>query len=299
MRRLPQGVWGADGLMPQCGGGLGFFSNRGGYVKFEIMGSLRIGDEQGSYAVLTARKMEILLATLLIKAEEVVSIDQLIEEIWGSNPPRCAGAALHVYVSQLRKFLKRPGRDDSPIVTRAPGYTFRLGPDELDLHEFQRLLGHGRALARAGQFEEAVTSLEGALALWRGPVLGDLRDGPMINGFACWLGEIRLECVELLVSSNLMLDRHEELIGWLYSLIAEHPLHEKFYQQLMLALYRSSRRADALKVYQTAREQLMTELGLEPCGPLRELQKCILAADDAEIDHHAARRGWRVPVVRD
>src|SRR5947208_9070278 len=242
-------------------------------LKYEILGSLRIGDGQGTFATLTARKMEILLATLLIRAEEVVSIDQLTTEIWGGNPPRRAGAALHVYVSQLRKFLKRPGRDDSPIVTRAPGYTFRLGQDELDLHEFQKLMSNGRSLARAGNFEEAVVSLEDALALWRGPVLGELRDGPMINGFANWLGEIRLECVELLVSSNLMLDRHQEVIAWLHSLIAEHPLHERFYQQLMLALYRSGRRADALKVYQTAREQLMAELGLEPCAPLRDLQR--------------------------
>jgi len=276
--------------------GVYFLLTMGVGLKYEILGSLRIGDGQGTFATLTARKMEILLATLLIRAEEVVSIDQLTTEIWGGNPPRRAGAALHVYVSQLRKFLKRPGRDDSPIVTRAPGYTFRLGQDELDLHEFQKLMSNGRSLARAGNFEEAVVSLEDALALWRGPVLGELRDGPMINGFANWLGEIRLECVELLVSSNLMLDRHEELIGWLYSLIAEHPLHERFYQQLMLALYRSGRRADALKVYQTAREQLMAELGLEPCAPLRDLQRCILAAADEEIEHHAANRGWRVPI---
>ncbi|MFD0636639.1 BTAD domain-containing putative transcriptional regulator [Catenulispora yoronensis] len=204
-----------------------------------------------------------------------------------------------MHISQLRKFLHRPGRPD-PIVTRKPGYALTIGSDEFDLHEFKQLAEQGRQEVRAGRFEEAAGRFDDALRLWRGPVLGDLREGPIINGFATWLEETRRECLELQIESGLALGRHRELVGQLYSLTAEHPLSEPFHFQLMLALYRSDRQADALAVYQSARTVLNEQLGLEPGRALRQLQRAILAADhrlDGGQGRGCGARRPRVPRV--
>jgi DNA-binding SARP family transcriptional activator len=247
-------------------------------VRYEILGPLRVVDRQGSSWV-SASKVESLLAVLLIRCDQVVRLDQLINEIWGCGAPRRATAGLHVYISQLRKFLSRPDRPDSPIVTQPPGYLLRLGTDELDLLIFQQRVAAGRAYSLGGSHAAAADMLESALGLWRGPVLGDLHNGPIAEGFTTWLLEERLECVETLMEAYLTLGRHRSLIGRLYALTAEHPLRETFYLQLMLALYRSDRRADALKVYQDAHRTLAEELGLQPCRALQDMQRAILRAD--------------------
>lgn len=251
----------------------------GNTVRYEILGPLRVVDESGS-SFISARKIEILLAVLLIRSGQVVTADQLMAELWGTQFPRRATAALHVYISQLRKFLCRPGRPGSPIITRPAGYLLQMGSDELDVDLFRQLVATGRASARKGHHAEASDFLERALALWRGPVLDDPCAGPIIEGYATWLTEMRIECVEMLVDSQLEMGWHREIVGRLYSLIAEYPLREAFYRQLMLALYRSERQADALNVYQSARKMLNDELGLEPCRVLRDLQQAILMADD-------------------
>jgi SARP family transcriptional regulator, regulator of embCAB operon len=223
--------------------------------------------------------MQVLLAALLINSDLTVTVDQLTTEIWGNAAPRRAVATLQVYVSQLRKFLAHAGEPDSPIVTRPAGYFLHVGPDEVDLHTFTRLLRDGRGYARAGQHEDARAAFEAALGLYRGPALLELYGGPIVNQFAAWLEEARLECIELLNESELALGCHREMVGNLYSLSVKHPFRETFYRQLMLALYRSERQADALKVYQAARVVLMGELGVEPCRRLRDLQRAILMAD--------------------
>src|SRR5437868_3558371 len=188
-------------------------------------------------------------------------------EIWGDEPPRRATATVHVYVSQLRKLLGRTRQGDSPIVTRFPGYVLRLGDSTLDAHEFQQLARQGRAAIRAGRYQEASAACGRALALWRGRVLG----GPIVEEFATWAEETRLECVELRNEAELTLGRHRELVGPLYALVNTHPLIEAFHRQLMLALYRSDRRADALRVFQRVRSTLDRELGIAPCRQLHEL----------------------------
>lgn len=238
-------------------------------------------------SAVSARKIETVLATLLVRAGQVVSVEQLVTEIWGNTPPRRATATLHVYISQVRKFLAQLVGSDSLIVTRFPGYLFELGSDELDLHLFQRLVIEGRGRLRARQYENAAETFDTALGLWRGPALNDLRDGPIINSFATWMDEIRLECIEMMTSAGLMLGRHHELTGMLHGYVAEHPLNETFCQHLMLALYRSGRRADALKVFHTTRDALRGELGLEPCRALQSLQHAILTADDSLDDRRA------------
>ncbi|MET9257742.1 AfsR/SARP family transcriptional regulator [Streptomyces sp. NPDC003717] len=252
-------------------------------MRYELLGPLRV--VEGSHCLSTStRKVEMVLSVLLIRADQVVSLDQLMTEIWGEDLPRRATAALHVYISQLRKFLKVPRSVHSPIETRAPGYVLHKGDDDIDSQEFPHLVDEGRAFLREQQYHEAVLRFERALALWRGPVLGyggkgTAANGPIIEGFSTWLAETRLECQEMLAECRLQLGRHREAVGMLYALIAENPMREAFYRQLMLALYRSERQADALKVYQSVRRTLKDELGLEPGRPLQDLQRAILAGD--------------------
>lgn len=244
-------------------------------MRYEILGPLRVLDEDGSRSI-SACKTGTLLAVLLIRANRVVPREQLTTELWGGSPPRRADAALHVYVSQLRKFLSRPDRPDNPIDTRAPGYLLRTDCDELDLHQFQGMLDDGRTHARAGFHQAAATSLEAALSLWRGPTLEGLGGGPVLSHFIACLEELRLECSELLVSSYLALGRHHEVVSMLRSLTVEYPLNEVIHHQLMLALYGCGRRVQALGVYAAVPKTLRAELGLEPCRPLQELQQSIL-----------------------
>ncbi|MFE6775205.1 BTAD domain-containing putative transcriptional regulator [Streptomyces sp. NPDC057702] len=248
-------------------------------MRYELLGLIRvIGPEDTSY--ITAHKAEVLLAALLARAGQVVTADQLIHELWGDRAPRRAHAALHVYVSQVRKFLRAAGDDGRSIVTRPLGYLLRVGANELDSADFQRLMDDGRERMRLGRHEQALRSFQSALALWRGPAFDDARDGPIVNASATWLEETRLQCLELLVAEYLTLGRHREIVGQLYALISDHPLRETFYRYLMMALYRSERQAEALMVYRAACGRLNDELGLEPCRPLRDLHQAILAGDD-------------------
>lgn len=254
-------------------------------MRYEILGPLRVVDtERASF--ITAHKIEVVLATLVVRADQVVAANLLKTEVWGDDPPRRATAALHVYISQLRKFLRRPDRDN-PIVTLAQGYLLQSGSDEVDFHEYQARLYEGHRFMHDANYEQACGSFTRALALWRGPVLDDLHSGPIVGSFVTWLTESHLECWEQLIESQLHCGRHRELVGRLYSLIAENPFRETFYRQLMLALFRSERQADALHVYQLARKTLNDELGLEPCRALRELHQSILSRDD-HLELHAA-----------
>lgn len=200
---------------------------------------------------------------------------------WGDRAPRRAVASLQVYVSHLRKLLAVPERPESPIVTRSPGYSLILGDDALDLREFQELLGTGRSEAGAQRHEHAVVAFGAALSLCRGPALHGLEHIPAARAFTTWYEESRLECTELLVESKLALGQHRDLVGDLYTLTSEHPLREVFHRQLMLALYRSGRQADALAVYRSLGDHLGRDLGLEPGRASRDLQKALTARTGA------------------
>ncbi|MEV4976735.1 AfsR/SARP family transcriptional regulator [Streptomyces scopuliridis] len=249
-------------------------------MKYELLGSLRVADCTRT-SFISARKIELLLASLLIRADQIVSIDQLSNEIWGDAPPRRAMAALHVHISQLRKFLREVTGGSNPVVTRSPGYVMLLEPgDELDVVAFQRFVTLGRGAMRRGQHEMASEAFGTALGMFRGPVLGNLRGGPIVDDFVAWADEDRLECIEMKNDVDLTLGRHRELIASLYSLVAEYPLREAFHRQLMLALYRAERQGDALMVFHHARDILDRELGVEPARALRDLYQAILVADD-------------------
>ena len=251
-------------------------------MRYEVLGPLRVSNGETGRPV-SAPKMGVLLTVLLVRAGRVVPTHELITEIWGDFPPRQAVATIQVYVSQLRKILRSPGPDASPILTRQGGYLLRLGSDEWDVGVAERLIQRGRTHLALADHQAAQAALGAALDLWRGPIAGEPEYGPIIARFAKQMEELRLECLELLIDARLGLGQHRQLVGQLYALTEEFPLRETFSRQLMLALYRSERQADALTVYRVARHTFNAELGLEPSRTLASLHRAILAAD-ADLD---------------
>jgi WD40 repeat protein/DNA-binding SARP family transcriptional activator len=228
-------------------------------VEYRILGPLEVF-ANGRALDLSGYKQRALLAVLLLDANHVVSTDRLIDALWGEDPPKTAGKALQVYVSELRKQL---GRDR--VQTKAPGYLLRVEEGELDLARFQCLRTEGRHAE--------------ALSLWRGPPLGEFTFERFAQPDIARLRELRLVCLEDRIEADLASGRHAELVGELEALVREHPLRARLRVQLMLALYRSGRQAEALDVYQEGRRILVDELGIEPSGELRELQQAILNQD--------------------
>ncbi|HEY8727110.1 MAG TPA: BTAD domain-containing putative transcriptional regulator [Gaiellaceae bacterium] len=226
--------------------------------------------EDGRAIPLDRQRLRALLAYLLLHANEVISTDRLVDEVWGPTPPKTAGASLQNYVSRLRKAIGA-----ELLLSQPPGYVLRVDPERFDLARFERLTAEARG---AGPRERA-EKLRAALALWRGPALEDLAFEPFARDEVGRLEEARLAALEQRIDADLELGSAGELAGELEQLVEQHPLRERFRAQLMLALYRAGRQADALEVYQDARRVLMDELGLEPSEELRALQQSILQQD--------------------
>ncbi len=220
-------------------------------------------------------KQRALLARLLLQANHVVSVDRLVDALWGDEPPESAVKAVQIYVSRLRKVLPT-GR----LETRAPGYLVRVEAGELDLQVFEDRLAAGREALSDGRAGEAAKLLGDALSLWRGSALAEFEE-PYAARESGRLEELRLGCVEARVEAELALGRHAELVGELESLVGQHPLRERLRAQQLVALYRSGRQADALACYSEFRRRLDDELGIEPSPQLRELERQILRQDPA------------------
>jgi DNA-binding SARP family transcriptional activator len=244
-------------------------------MEFRILGPLEVTDG-GRLVVLQGVKQRALLAVLLLHANEVVSSDRLIEELWGAEPPESGVTALQVRVSQLRKAL---GESAGLLETRTPGYVLHVAPDALDLERFERLA----AEAAGAQPERAADLLREALALWRGPPLVEFAYDAFAQAAINRLQELRLAVLEQRIEADLALARHAQLVGEVEALVVEHPLRERLRAQLMLALYRSGRQAEALDVYQSTRRTLVDSLGIEPTPALQELEGAILR-QDRELD---------------
>jgi class 3 adenylate cyclase len=243
-------------------------------IEFRVLGPLEVL-VGGRALELKRRKQRSLLALLLLRAGEVLSTDHLVEELWAGTPPKAAVGSLQNLVSELRKALGR-----ETVLTREPGYLLDVDQDRIDLHQFERLV------ARAGETEEAArraSVLREALALWRGPALADLVLEPFAQIEIARLEERRTAAREDLLDADLELGAHAQLVGELEALVTEHPLRERLRGQLMLALYRSGRQAEALEAYREARETLVEELGIEPSPELHQLEQAILRHDQ-ELD---------------
>jgi DNA-binding SARP family transcriptional activator len=228
--------------------------------------------EHGRSLDLGGVKQRSLLALLLLHANQVVSTDRLIDELWGAAPPATAAKSIQVMVSKLRRIL-----GEHRLVTQPPGYLLRLDLAELDLARFERLVAEARRAAP----ESAAQKLRQALALWRGPALADLAYERFAQAEVARLEELRLAALDQRIDADLAAGRHAELVGELEALVAEHPLRERLRCQLMLALYRSSRQAEALAAYRAARHELSEGLGLEPSEELKWLEQAILRQDPA------------------
>ena len=241
-------------------------------MEFRILGPLEVV-EQGRALPLGGARQRTLLALLLTRANEVVSADRLIDELWGAQPPTTAANALQYHVSQLRKALA----PHEAIVTQEPGYLIRVGPDELDLLRFELLVEEAQQAAP----ELAAQRLREALDLWRGPALADLANESFAQTEIPRLEELRLGALERRFEADLALGRYAELVGELQVLVREHPLRERLRAVLMQALYGSGRQAEALEVYRETRQLLVDELGIEPSPALHELEQAILRQDPA------------------
>ncbi|HEY2938334.1 MAG TPA: AfsR/SARP family transcriptional regulator, partial [Gaiellaceae bacterium] len=233
---------------------------------FRILGPLEVSDETGPL-LLGGQKQRAVLALLLLDADRVVSVDRLVEALWGEQPPRTAVTSLQNFVSQLRKSL-----GPEILETKPPGYRLRVRKGELDLDRFRVAVENARALEPA----QRAAKLCEALGFWRGPPLADFAFESFAQPHIAHLEELRLATLEERVEADLEAGRHGALVGELEALVEEHPVRERLRGQYMLALYRSGRQAEALQAYQEGRRFLVEQLGIEPSRDLQQLHGAIL-----------------------
>jgi YVTN family beta-propeller protein len=245
-------------------------------MEFRMLGELEVRDGGDRRIPLGAGKQRAVLALLLLHANEVVATDRLIDELWGESPPETARKAVQVHITRLRKALGA-GR----IRTRERGYVLDLDSDELDLRRFERRVLEARDLREQGEDARAADVLRDALGLWNGPPLADFAYEPFAQNEIARLEELRLEALEERVDADLAIGHGGDLVGELEILVAQHPYRERLRGQLMLALYRDGRQAEALAVYQQTRRLLVDELGIEPSPALQRLEGAILRQEPA------------------
>jgi YVTN family beta-propeller protein len=260
-------------------------------VEYRILGPLELEDRGGPTSI-AAPKERALLGVLLLHPNEPVSAARLIDELWGDHPPAKAGKIVQTYVSQLRR---RFGA--ALIETRPPGYLIPVEARALDANRFRGLVAEAREHAGRGETDDAAVFYRDALALWRGSPLADVTFESYARNEVDRLEGERLKALTDRIDCELDLGRQEELIPELESLVAQHPLQERLRAQLMLALYRSGRQADALAAYQGARRTLVDELGLEPGPELHELERAILR-QDPELQAPKRPVAWSIRVGR-
>jgi YVTN family beta-propeller protein len=252
-------------------------------MDYRILGPLAVYDEERRAVELGGRQQRLVFAVLLLHRNEVVSVDRLIDVLWGERAPTNAVKNVQVHLSRLRKALESGGSEPKREIvrTRANGYVLEVAPGEVDADRFDRCVDDGRRALAAADPEHAGTLLQEALALWRGPPLADFAYDSFAQGEIERLGELRLRAVETRIDVDLALGRHDDVVPELQALVVEHRLRERLRGQLILALYRSGRKADALRVYEDARLAFAEELGLEPSEGLQHLHREVLKDDPA------------------
>ncbi|MEU4789910.1 AfsR/SARP family transcriptional regulator [Micromonospora tulbaghiae] len=254
-------------------------------LRFNILGGLEVRHD-GVDCAPTAPKVRAVLALLLLRANQTVSQDSIFHWLWGDRPPRSAATTTQTYIYQLRNLFERVGATGPSgqlLVTRPAGYRMSMREDQLDATLFARLCREGDALLDQGRPVEAVQVLRRALSLWRGPVLDDVSVGAWTSADVTHLAELRMRALELRIEADARLGRHRELVTELRALVAAHPLNEWLHAHLISSLSRCGRRAEALSAYQSLRQTLSEELGLEPTPELQDLQRQVLNGADARL----------------
>jgi DNA-binding SARP family transcriptional activator len=249
-------------------------------MRYRILGRLAVWDGQG-WAELRPGKWRSILAFLLIHANCFVSTETLVAELWGEQTPSSAVKSLQVYIHRLRRAL---GASSSCLMTRPGGYELAVAPGDLDAERFGALVAAGRALLAVGRPRAAVEQLTQAQALWHGRALANVAPSPAVLAEESRLAEWRLSAWEDLAAAKLAAGRHAELVPELGALVVEQPMREPLWGALMIALYRSGRRSDALEAYSRARRALIDELGTGPGSELRRIYRAVLADDGATTE---------------
>ncbi|MFC5924161.1 AfsR/SARP family transcriptional regulator [Micromonospora vulcania] len=245
-------------------------------MRYRILGPVEVYHD-GRWTSLRQAKCRALLAALLANPNQVVPADDLRRQLWSESPPRTAGKLLQHYVYQVRRSLG--DAEGQHLATRPPGYQLIVGREELDADRFADLTAAGHRALAAGAPEAAADHLRRALALWRGPALGDIEDVPAADAEATRLEEVRLLAMEAWIEAELACDHHTWLVPPMEALVVAHPLRERLRVQLMLALYRSGRQTDALALFHDLRRTLRDELGLNAGVEAQEMYQAILRGD--------------------
>ncbi|GAB3949030.1 AfsR/SARP family transcriptional regulator [Streptomyces sparsus] len=241
-------------------------------MQFNIIGSFEIIDDEGVAHTPGMPKVCQTLAVLLTRPGEIASFDCLTQELWGDSPPRTATTTFQTYIYYARRMFVNEGlvpAGRTLLRTHPQGYTIDVGEDQVDVKIFEKLVADGRRELERGHAERAAEVLRSALALWRGPALSNFRAGQVLKGRIARLEELRVLAHELRIEAELALGRHRLVISQLRELVSVHPLNEWFHGQLVMALHRSGRRAEALRSYENLRRLLSDELGVEPAAELQ------------------------------
>jgi predicted ATPase/DNA-binding SARP family transcriptional activator len=261
-------------------------------MEVRVLGHLEV-EISGESVKFEGVKQRRLFAALALRAPESVSADELVEALWGEDPPAGAGPALQKQISRLRRRL---GDNGSLVRHQPPGYALQIDPQAVDSRRFEELLRHARVALGRDDPESAAAELQTALALWRGEALADYRFDEFAQNEIARLEELRMEAIEERIAAELAAGGGEDLVGELQALVAEHPLRERLRGQLMVALYRAGRQAEALEMMRVGRQLLVDELGIEPGPELRRLECMILAHDSAlTADRPGPGLGGRLP----
>jgi DNA-binding SARP family transcriptional activator len=246
-------------------------------VEFGVLGPLEV-THQGASVIVETPRTRTVLAILLARANDLVGVEQLVDELWPQHPPAQARALVRGYISRIRRALRNSPAADR-LLTRKPGYLMRVDDGELDVHRFEKLIADARIARQAGRLDQCVTLFRQAHRLWRGTPFADLPATSIITATATRLAELRLASLEELYDTMLTSGHDAGMVTELTDLVAEHPLREHFVAQLMLALHRAGRTADALTAYQQIKRRLADEFGIDPGTELQQLQLAILRND--------------------
>lgn len=254
------------------------------HPEINVLGPLQVSIS-GTQLVPTAAKPRQLLALLAINSGRVVTSASLMDEIWGTHTPQRAPSTVHTYVLHIRRMIKQalagdPARTSKDVlITKQTGYLLDVDPSVIDAVRYERLAAAGRAAGAAGDFAKAGDLLTEALGLWRGPVLVDVATGTQLEIEVTRLSENRLSDLTLRIDADLFVGRHQQLLGELAALCAQHPYMENFRAQYMLALYRSGRPSQAMETYREMWATVREQLGVEPGPRLRQLHQALLSGE--------------------
>ncbi|GLW11228.1 hypothetical protein Misp01_63560 [Microtetraspora sp. NBRC 13810] len=254
-------------------------------IQFGVLGSLEVRTAAGARSPKGPKARQV-LALLLLRANEVVDVHTLAEELWDVNRARGGVGAIRTHVYNLRSALAADEVTSAAadmLVTESTGYMLRVEPAQLDALRFAELVERGRELFGAGMVAESARGLREALAMWRGRALANVTPGPVLSRHLTYLEELRTRAIEMRVEADMLLGNHRELVAELRTLIAASPLNEWYHTQLIDVLFRSGRRGEALRAFHSLRKLLDQELGLEPSADARRLQHEILAAGSERV----------------